>query len=237
MSRTAAFKTLLAGAIMLILSLAPGCGGATVETETTPVAGEETVTLPEPKHDSDVSLEESLTKRRSVRSYADAPLTLEEVSQLLWAAQGITDPAGLRTAPSAGGTYPLEVYAVAGNVKDLDAGVYRYIPDGHKLIKTIDGDIREALAEAALSQEWVREEAVVFVFTGVYERTTGRYGERGIRYVHIELGHAAENLCLQATALGMGPVTVGAFDDDRVSKTLGLPEDETPLYVVPVGRR
>jgi SagB-type dehydrogenase family enzyme len=237
MSRTATFKALMAGAIMLVLSLAPGCGGSTVAKTTASVAGEETVQLPEPKHNSDVSLEESLTKRRSVRSYADAPLTLEEVSQLLWAAQGITDPAGLRTAPSAGGTYPLEVYAVAGNVKDLDAGVYRYVPDGHQLVKTLSGDLRKALAEAALSQEWVREAAVVFVFTGVYERTTGRYGERGIRYVHIELGHAAENLCLQATALGLGPVTVGAFDDGQVGKVLHLPEDETPLYVVPVGRR
>lgn len=237
MSRTATLKALLAGAILLILSMAPGCAGTTVKTETTPVAGEETVLLPEPKHDSDVSLEESLSKRRSVRSYTDAPLTLQEISQLLWAAQGITDPAGLRTAPSAGGTYPLEVYAVTGNVKDLGAGVYRYLPEGHKLTKTMDGDIREALADAALGQEWVKEAAVVFVFTGVYERTTGRYGERGIRYVHIELGHAAENLCLQATALGLGPVTVGAFDDDQVSKTLDLPQDETPLYIVPVGRR
>jgi SagB-type dehydrogenase family enzyme len=227
----------LAGAGLLMISLAMGCAGPAVETTSAPAAGEETMQLPEPKYDSNISLEKSLLERRSVRSYADAPLTLQEISQLFWAAQGITDPAGLRTAPSAGGTYPLEVYVVIGKVQDLDPGVYRYIPAGHKLVKTIDGDLREPLAEAALDQEWVKEGAVVFVFTAIYERTTGRYGERGIRYVHIELGHAAENLCLQATALGLGPVTVGAFEDDRVSKLLNLPVEETPLYIIPVGRK
>jgi len=193
--------------------------------------------LPEPKHDSDVSLEESISNRRSVREYAEGPLTLQEVSQLLWAAQGITSPEGGRTAPSAGGTYPLELYTVVGDVRDMTPGVYRYVPDGHQVVRVMSGDVREALAGAALDQSWVKEGAAVFVFAAIYERTTGRYGERGIRYVHLEVGHAAENLCLQATALGLGSVTVGAFDDGRVSEVLGLPEDEVPLYVIPVGRR
>jgi SagB-type dehydrogenase family enzyme len=228
---------MLAGVSLLMVSLATGCNGSTAATTSTPAAVEVTVPLPEPNYDSDVSLEKSLLERRSVRNYTGEPLTLEEVSQLLWAAQGITDPAGFRTAPSAGGLYPLELYTVAGNVKDLDAGVYRYVPQGHELVKVLDGDIRKELSDAVLGQEWVREGAAVFVFTAVYERTTQKYGERGIRYVHMEVGHAAQNLCLQATALKLGPVTVGAFEDDKVSRLLNLPDDQAPLYVIPVGRK
>jgi len=195
------------------------------------------IKLPEPQYDSDVSIEQSLLNRRSIRSYTGEPLTLQEVSQLLWAAQGITDARGLRTAPSAGALYPLEVYLVAGDVEDLPPGVYRYEPDGHQLVKTMDGDGRAGLASAALGQGCVKEGAVAFVFTGVYERTTGKYGDRGIRYVHIEVGHAAQNLCLQATAMGLGAVTVGAFNDEQVTKLLNLPGDEQPLYIIPIGRK
>ena len=201
-------------------------------------AGEETaMKLPKPRYDSGVSLEQSLLQRRSVRSYKGQPLTLQEISQLLWAAQGITDASGLRTAPSAGALYPLEVYVVVGDVQDLPSGVYRYEPDGHQLVKTIDGDKRASLASAALGQGCVKKGAVAFVFTGVYERTTGKYGDRGIRYVHIEVGHAAQNLCLQATAMALGSVTIGAFSDEQVTRLLNLPEEEQPLYIIPVGRK
>jgi SagB-type dehydrogenase family enzyme len=193
--------------------------------------------LPAPRYDSQVSLEKSLSERRSVRSYSGQPLTIQEISQLLWAAQGITSPEGLRTAPSAGALYPLELYAVAGNVADLPAGIYHYIPDGHQIFKVTDGDQREALASAALDQEWVKEGAVSFVFTAVYERTTGKYGDRGIRYVHMEAGHAAQNLCLQATAMGLGAVTIGAFYDEQVNELLNISGEEQPLYVIPVGRK
>jgi len=159
------------------------------------------------------------------------------LSQLLWSAQGITGPGGLRTAPSAGALYPLEVYAVVGDVKDLNPGVYRYEPVGHQLVKTMDGDRRGELASAALGQGSVKDGAVAFVFTGVYERTTGKYGDRGIRYVHIEVGHVAENLCLQANAMGLGSVTVGAFSDEQVTRLLNLPDGEQPLYIIPVGRK
>jgi len=195
------------------------------------------ITLPEPKYDSDISIEESLLSRRSIRSFTDEALTLQEVSQLLWAAQGITDPLGRRTAPSAGALYPLEMYAVAGNVQDLSAGVYKYEPEKHQLVRVMAGDIRGELANAALGQGSVREGAVAFVITAVYERTTVKYGDRGIRYVHIEVGHAAENLCLQATAMDLGAVTVGAFIDEQVAEVLNLPEDEQPLYIIPVGRK
>ena len=193
--------------------------------------------LPEPSYDSGVSLERSLLERRSVRSYRDEPLTLQEISRLLWAAQGITDPGGLRTAPSAGALYPLEVYVVAGDVPDLPPGVYRYRADGHELIKIAGDDRRAELAHAALSQSCVAEGAAAFIFTAVYSRTTGKYGERGIRYVHIEAGHAAQNLLLEATAMGLGAVPVGAFDDGDVAELLNLPDNESPLYIIPVGRR
>jgi len=193
--------------------------------------------LPEPGYDSDVSLEQSLKQRRSVRSYRDEPLTLREISQLLWAAQGITGSGGLRTAPSAGSLYPLEVYVVAGDVSDLTPGVYRYRADGHELTKIAGDDRRAGLARAALSQSCVAEAAAVFVFTAVYSRTTGKYGERGIKYAHLEAGHAAQNLLLETTAMGLGAVPVGAFDDGDVAELLNLPDNESPLYIIPVGRK
>ena len=214
--------------------------GGCPQPATTPTPSQEqaeVINLPEPQYDSDVSIEQSLLNRRSIRSYSGQSLTLQELSQLLWAAQGITDPGGFRAAPSAGGLYPLELYLVAGDVTDLTAGVYRYQPDGHQLVKTLDGDKRAELAEAALGQEWVKEGAVSIVFTAVYERTTVKYGDRGVRYVHMEAGHAAQNLCLQATTMELGAVTVGAFHDEQVSQLLNLPTDERPLYVIPIGRK
>lgn len=183
------------------------------------------------------SLEELLLQRRSVRRYADAPLTQDEVFKLLWAAQGITRAGGGRTAPSAGALYPLEIYVVAGNVEDLAPGVYKYEPVGDELVHVKDGDVRASLAAAALGQGCVREAAIDIVIGAVYERTTAKYGSRGDRYVHIEVGHAAQNICLQAPALGLGLVTVGAFQDDLVKMIIGMEADETPLYIIPVGRK
>jgi SagB-type dehydrogenase family enzyme len=194
------------------------------------------VRLPEPRQDGTMSLEAALRKRRSVREYASGALTLGEVSQLLWAAQGITDPQGLRTAPSAGALYPLEVYLVANRVQELRAGVYHYRPRGNELDLLNEGDVHDLTAAAALGQECVRDAAAVLVFTAVYERTTHKYGQRGIRYVHMEAGHAAQNVCLQAVALGLGAVTVGAFEDRLVKRLPGFPAAEEPLYLLPVGR-
>lgn len=202
-----------------------------------PTPHDNRIELPEPRHDSDVSIEEALLGRRSVREYTGEPLTLQDVSQLLWAAQGITDPRGFRTAPSAGGTYPLEVYVVVGNVESLAEGVYKYNPSEHEIIKILDGDKREELSAAALEQVWVKEGAIDIVIVAVYGRTTEKYGDRGIKYVHMEAGHAAQNLCLQATALNLGTVTVGAFYDEQVKGLLNMPENEQPLYVMPVGKK
>ena len=227
--------------LCLITILTVFCFGCN-QSSTTPSAEqsqeqEMVVTLPEPRHDSDVSIEQSMLLRRSIRSYTSEPLTLQEVSQLLWAAQGITDTLGRRTAPSAGALYPLEIYAVAGNVEDLSPGVYKYEPGKHQLERVMDGDMRLELSSAALGQGSVRSGAIAFVFTAVYERITIKYGDRGVRYVHLETGHAAQNLCLQATAMGLGAVTVGAFEDEKVVEVLNLPEDEQPLYIIPVGRK
>jgi len=193
--------------------------------------------LPEPRLKSEVSLEEALLKRRSIREYANLPLTLEDVSQLLWAAQGITAEWGGRTAPSAGALYPLEVYLAVGNVENLAAGVYKYKPERHELVKVRDDDVRGELAEAALGQNFVMEAAIDIVIAAVYERTTKKYGDRGVRYTHMEAGHAAQNIYLQATALDLGMVTIGAFYDDRVKDILGMLKNETPLYVIPVGKQ
>jgi SagB-type dehydrogenase family enzyme len=194
------------------------------------------IILPEPKYDSDISVEEAMLNRRSVRDYTGQPLTLQDVSQLLWAAQGITDPSGFRAAPSAGATYPLEIYIMVGDIEDVDEGIYRYKPQQHELVKVLDGEHREALAGAALNQQFITEAPLSIVITAIYERTTNRYGDRGIRYVHMEAGHAAQNVYLQAVALNLGTVVVGAFNDEQVANILALPDNEVPLYIMPVGR-
>ncbi len=201
------------------------------------IGNESIIELPEPRQKSSISIEETLVKRRSIREYSGEPLTLQELSQLLWACQGVTDPRGYRTAPSAGALYPLEIYVVTGEVEGLTEGVYKYSPQEHQLTKTQEGDKRSELSRAALRQACVEEAAVDIVITAVYKRTTVKYGDRGVRYVHIETGHAAQNLCLQAAALDLGVVTVGAFQDDEVKEILGLLEDEQPLYIIPLGRK
>ncbi len=201
-----------------------------------PLEDEVKIILPEPRYDSNVSVEEAILQRRSERDYTNEALTLQEVAQLLWAAQGITDPRGYRAAPSAGATYPLEIYVVVGNVEGVAKGIYRYKPHQNELEKVVSGEQRGALAQAALNQQFIAQAPVNLVITAVYERTTQRYGERGIRYVHMEAGHAAQNVYLQAVALNLGTVVVGAFHDNQVKEILNLAEDEEPLYIIPVGK-
>lgn len=195
------------------------------------------IKLPEPSRTGKISLEESLAARRSGRDFSEKPLTLQELAQLLWAAQGITSDRGGRTAPSAGALYPMEVYVVAGNVRNLDPAVYHYEPRSHELTMVTEGDQRAEMARAALNQGSVNDGAVSFVFTGVMARTTRKYGDRGIPYVFMEAGHAAQNVCLQAAALGLAAVTIGAFYNEQVISILGRPAEETPLYIIPVGRK
>jgi SagB-type dehydrogenase family enzyme len=213
---------------VLILAMPP--------TEPALAQSPERIQLPEPDRTGSMSLERTLDRRRSVRTYTDAPLSLREVSQLLWAAQGLTHPSGYRTAPSAGALYPLDLYLTGGRIIDLPDGVYHYRPRDHVLVRTGNEDRRADLAAAALNQSWVRTGAVVIAITGVYERSTRKYGDRGLRYTHIEVGHAAQNLYLQAEALDLGTVMVGAFNDGEVRRALGLSDRERPLALLPVGR-
>jgi SagB-type dehydrogenase family enzyme len=164
-------------------------------------------------------------------------VTLAHVSQLLWAAQGVTRPEGWRTAPSAGATFPLELYLVAGNVNGVAQGLYRYRADQHKLIQLGNRDLRADLAAAAFGQEWMKGSAIIIVIAAVYDRATQKYGQRGIRYAHMEVGHAAQNVYLQSASLNLGTTLVGAFNDKRVKEVLKLPSDEQPLGLMPVGGR
>jgi SagB-type dehydrogenase family enzyme len=192
------------------------------------------IELPQPIHEES-TLAEAFAKRRSVRDYAERALTLTQIAHLMWAAQGVNDPSGLRTAPSAGALYPLELLLVAGVVSGLASGIYRYHPRHHVLELVAAGDQRRRLAKAALGQTWIADSAAVLVISAVYERTTRKYGPRGKRYVHIEVGHAAQNALLQTAALGLGAGVVGAFDDAAVAKVLALSAAEQPLYLLPVG--
>lgn len=198
------------------------------------------IKLPEPTLKGKVTVEEALALRRSIRSYAETPLRLAELSQVLWAAYGTSLQAhgfNLKTAPSAGACYPLELYAVVGNVTGLAPGVYRYDADAHTLKLVASGDRRADLARAALGQRFLAQAPASIAYSAVYERTTRRYGQRGReRYVPMDLGHSAENVYLQCVALGLGTVAVGAFDDAAVKRVIGLPEAEEPLYLMPLGK-
>lgn len=202
------------------------------------------VNLPQPQIDGVVSVEKALNNRRSRRQFQDKEVSIEDLSQILWAAYGITLPVadnpdfrgGFRTAPSAGALYPLEIYIAVGKVQGLEPGVYKYFPDGHKIIKVLDEDVRAQLSSAALGQEVVKEAPVSIIYAAVFARTAARYGSsRGERYVFMESGYSAENVYLQAEALGLGTVAVGAFVDAKVAGILRLPRGESPLNIMPIG--
>lgn len=204
------------------------------------------VDLPEPRMTGDVSVEEALQGRRSVRAYTDVPLTVSEISQLLWAAYGINKPiegapdflrGGLRTAPSAGALYPLEVYLVARNVTGLAPGIYWYKSETHQLVTLGEGDLWPQVSDAGLNQPHFDTAAAAIVYSAVFERNTRKYGERGReRYVCMDLGHSAENVYLQAFALKIGTCAIGAFSDLALKQAIGMTKEEEPLYIMPVGK-
>jgi SagB-type dehydrogenase family enzyme len=193
------------------------------------------INLPKPDTDGAVSVETALRHRRSGRDYTGKALGIPALGQLLWAAQGITNRAGDRTAPSAGALFPLELYVAAGEVEGLSKGVYKYRPRGHRLEEHAAGDVRSRLATYAWRQSWVKTAPAIIVFTVVPERVTDEYGENAVRYVYMEVGHASQNVCLQAVALDLATVVVGALDEPRVSKALALAADEIPQILMPVG--
>ena len=224
---SAALATLVASAL---------CSGSAGRTTDEMASSNGDLALPAPRFSGEISVEQALGRRRSRREFAPEPLPLSAASQLLWAAQGFTDPAGLRTAPSAGALYPLEVYLAAGAVSGVRPGLYRYDPRAHRLLLQYEGDPRARVAEAALEQRWLAEAPAIIVLTAVYQRTARKYGERATRYVHMEVGHAAQNVYLQAEALGLGTTLVGAFHDEALARELRLPDETKPLGLLPVGK-
>ena len=191
--------------------------------------------LPVPRYKSEISVEQAISERRSIRDYKDEALTLEEVSQLLWSAQGKTSNWGGRAIPSAGATYPLVIYLVVGKVDGLDVGIYRYDGDKHELERLSHKDVRSEIASAAWRQEFIAQAPINIIITANYERATKRYGKRGMRYVDNEVGHCGQNIHLQAEALELGTVVIGAFQDTMLIHTLGIKEE--PLYIMPVGHK
>jgi SagB-type dehydrogenase family enzyme len=204
-----------------------GLGAAPATTGTTDVPPEPiaVVPLPAPQTDGFVPLESVLANRRSVRSWATDPLTIPELGQLAWAAQGITASLGRRTAPSAGALYPLELYVLTAD------GVHHYLPGGHRMAQLSVEDVRERVP----AQGFVGAAAAIFIVTAIFARTEPRYGDDAARFVYLEAGHVAQNLLLQATALGFGAVPVGAFDALRLTQLVGLPSDHEPIYLIAVG--
>ncbi len=199
-----------------------------------PLAENKIIQLPAPNLTGSVSVEKAIAERRSIRQFTDDPLSLGIVSQMMWAAQGITDGDWKRAAPSAGATYPLKIYLVANRVEGLKSGLYHYLVDSHGLEVIKIQDLGKPLREAALGQSMIEKAAFNIVIAADYQRTTARYGARGERYVHIEVGHAGQNIYLQAEALGLGTVAVGAFNDQKVQDLLEIKEEV--LYIMPIGK-
>jgi SagB-type dehydrogenase family enzyme len=180
-------------------------------------------------------LENILHQRRSVRRFSQAELTIEQVGRLLFAGQGVNRPKGYRTVPSAGALYPLELFLVAGGVSSLEPGVYRYRPLEHDLVRVTPGDLREEVAEACLGQRWIATAPAQIVISAVSKRVTGKYGVRGVQYVHMEAGAVSQSIALEAVSLGLGTTVVGAFQDQSLQEILGSGSEEQPLLVLPVG--
>ncbi|ACI20059.1 SagB/ThcOx family dehydrogenase [Dictyoglomus thermophilum] len=196
-----------------------------------------TIKLPSPLLKSSISIEEALLLRRSKRFYKDNPLTLQELSQILWASQGISDPDyKFRTCPSAGALYPLEIYVSVLRVDGIESGIYKYNPEKHEIVQIYKSSKREELYEASLKQEWIKRAPVVIIICASFYKTKARYGERGIRYIYIETGHCAQNIYLQCVSLNLGTVAIGAFDDDEIKRILNLPKFEFPTYLMPIGK-
>ncbi len=220
-------------AVLAVIGLGIAYTGTGVDSSEE-LTAEETVELPDIDHEGVV---ETIYYRDSVRSFTDEPLCSEDAAHLLWAGEGISVDGvsgPTRTSPSAGATNPLEIFLVAGNMEEMSEGVYNYDVEEHELKQVKDEDLREDIAIAALGQEFMAEAPAIMVIAADYERTTGRYGERGIQYVHMESGHAAQNMNLVAEERGLGAVFVGAFEDEEVQNIMGTEQAE-PLLLIPVG--
>jgi SagB-type dehydrogenase family enzyme len=201
------------------------------------------IKLPKPALTGKLSVEAAMAAKKSVRDFTAAPLTEAQVSQLLWAANGnlphdAVTGATTKVIPSAGGLYPLEVYLVTGRntVGKIPAGVYRYNPGNNSLQAVAAGDNRALLAHAALSQMWMAKAPALIVIGAVFQRTTVKYGNRGLQYIFMEAGSATQNLYLEAESLRLHAGAVGAFQDAQVSGVLKLPPNVSPLFIMAFGK-
>ncbi len=193
------------------------------------------IKLPNPKLKSKISLEEAIIRRKSLRAYTKSPLSLKEISQLLFAGQGLLKESR-RTTPSAGAFYPIEIYLSALRITGLFSGLYQYLPNGHKLKKITSANRMAKLAEAAFGQIWVKNASAVIIICGDFKKTTGKYQDKGRDFVTMEAGHAAQNISLQAAALNLGILCVGGFNEEEVKKTLNIEKNKKVFYLMPVGK-
>jgi SagB-type dehydrogenase family enzyme len=226
--------------IVLIAGLAVLLTATSALSEVTlPTASTGSLSLPEPRTDGGVSVEKALMERRSIRSFTEEPLTLAEITQLCWAAQGVTDDKGHRTSPSAMATYPLEVYLLAGNVTGLPDGVYHYSPQGHNLTTVSTGNKIPELFNSSMGgkEDWRKGAPAVFIVTGVFERINKIPGQDLSRFVYVEAGTASENLLLEVVALGLGATYTAGFDENKTIEYLHLAYGETPIAIIPVGHK
>ena len=197
------------------------------------VVQQEIISLPEPRLSSDVSIEEAMYNRRSIRDFTDEHLSLEELSQLIFASQGITDGSH-RTVPSAGALYPIEIYVLVDNVQNISPGFYHYVPDTHSLQYVSSSSIKAEMPAIAYHQSWMEDSAADIVIAADYSRTEKKYGRMAEKYVHMEVGHAAQNVYLQAYALGLGTTIVAGFENAKMKKLMGI--EYMPLAIMPVGK-
>ncbi len=222
-------------AVAMLVSMACPIARAATPAGTGPAA--DVVSLPKPVLTGGMTLERAMAERRSIRDLKDAPIPMQSLSMLLWAAQGVTDANGHRTTPSARATYPLDVIAIVGNVTGVPAGVYRFDPAAHSLTRMAVGDQRKALVKEAIGQDWIPAAAVLFAITGTPERARAKMGDRAAQFTGLEAGLAAQNLLLEVTSLGLGSTFVGGFDGAKAAIFLGLPAGETVHAILPVGVR
>lgn len=197
------------------------------------------ISLPSPSQKGGMPLEEAIAQRRSIRDFSPEPISPLQLSQILWAAQDITDTWGEhRAVPSAGATHPLEIFVACGRdgIEEIGEGIYRYNTSNHSLTLHYQGNVRLELARAALNQEYIYQAPIDIVICALYERTTWGYGDRGEKYVHLEVGHTGQNIYLQATALGLATVAIGAFHDEQAREALRLDKQYKPVYIMPLGK-
>jgi SagB-type dehydrogenase family enzyme len=214
------------------------CAGKGKQSKKLKSLPEQEIRLPLPSISGKISIEEVIQKRRTIRAFKNKPLDIKKLSQILWAAQGITDKdSKLRAAPSAGALFPIWVYIAIGknSVEKIKEGVYKYRPERHTILKIREGDVLQKLALASLGQRWMKEAPIIIILTAQYSRVSIKYGQRGVRYAHIEVGHIGQNIFLQAEGIGLGAGIVGAFIDEAIINILKIPRDHRPLILMPVG--